>query len=181
MARNMVFVLGDLKIRIVFPLNQWAVYFTAMNNALALQTFPSSLSFSVLSGVYSASTVQCLKCFQPFTLDNKVKILIILLSSTLFSLNDAPGSADDDNRSIYRLVERTLFQWNDTTFEMIGHVIFTFFKNALWITERREREACVWFDCGDKLSLTMLHTTLSCHLCLSFPCLAPLQRFSSIH
>lgn len=130
----MVFVLGDLKIRIVFPLNQWAVYFTAMNNALALQTFPSSISSSVLSGVYSTSTVQCLKCFHPFALHNKVKILIILLSSASFSLNDAPGSADDDNRSVYGLVKRTLFQWNDMTFEMMGHMNFTVFKNALWIT-----------------------------------------------
>lgn len=100
MVRNKVFVLGDLKIRIGLPLNQWAVYFTAMNNALALQTFPSSLSFSVLSGVYSASTVKCLKCFQTFALHNKVKILIILLSSASFSLDDAPSSTDEDDRGI---------------------------------------------------------------------------------
>lgn len=109
MVRNKVFVLGDLKIRIIFPLNQWAVYFTAMNNALGLQTFPSSLSYSVLSGVYSASTVHCLKCFQTFALHNKVKILIILPSSVSFSLNDVPSPTGEDVRGVYRRVEQTLF------------------------------------------------------------------------
>lgn len=66
-------------------------------------------SHSVLSGVYSASTVQCLKCFQTFALHNKVKILIILLSSASSSLDDAPGSTDEDGRDVSRLVECTLF------------------------------------------------------------------------
>lgn len=126
MVRNKVFVLGDIKIRIVFPSNQWAMYFIAMNNALALQALPSSLSYSVLSGVYSASTVQCLKCFQTFALHNKVKILIILPSSVSFSLNDAPSSTGRV-RGVYRRVKQTLFSWSDTTFEMRSHVRFTLF------------------------------------------------------
>lgn len=109
MVRNKVFVFGDLKIRIVFPFNQWAVYFTAMNNALVLQTFPSSLSYSVLYGVYCASTVQCLQCFKTFALHNKVKIVIILPSSVSFSLNDAPSSTGEDVRGVYRRVKQTFF------------------------------------------------------------------------
>lgn len=109
MVGNKVFGLGDLKIGIVFPLNQWAVYFPAMNNALALQTFPSSLSYFVLPDVYSASIVQCLKCFQTFALHNKVKILIILPSSVSFSLNNVPSSTGEDVRGVYRRVKQTLF------------------------------------------------------------------------
>lgn len=104
MVRNQVFVSGDLKIRIVFPFNQWAVYFTAMNNASVLQTVPSSLS-----SVYNTSAVQCLKCFKTFALDNKVKIVIFLPSSVSFPLNDAPSSTGEDVRGVLGRVERAFF------------------------------------------------------------------------
>lgn len=63
---------------------------------------PSPVPSHALSSlVYSASTVQCLKCFQTFALHNKVKILIILPSSASFSLDDAPASTDEDDRGVY--------------------------------------------------------------------------------
>lgn len=143
MVRNKFFVLGDLKIRIVFPLNQWTVYFPAMNNSLSLQTFAGSLSSSVLSGVYSTSTVQCLKCFQTFALHNKDKILIISPSSVSFSLNDALSWTDEDIRGIYRRVKQTLFlvEWHDLWDETLRE-IYTLW-NALWVTYSR-RGAWMW-------------------------------------
>lgn len=91
MVRNKAFVLRDLKIRIVFPLNQWAVCFTAMNNALPVQnllpslpsllTLPSRTVF-VVPGLPS---VQCLKCFRTFALHNKVEILIPLCKCFIFT------------------------------------------------------------------------------------------------
>lgn len=73
MVRNKAFVLRDQKIRIVFPLNQWAVCFTAMNNASPLQTcFPCSLSRSPsCSPLAMLTTVRCLKCFHTCALQNK--------------------------------------------------------------------------------------------------------------
>lgn len=175
-VRNKVFVLGDLKIRIVFPLNQWAVYFTAMNNALALQTFPSSLSDSVLSGVYSASTVQCLKCFQTFALHNKVKILIILPSSVSFSLNDVPSSTGERRQRRLQTCRADPF-FSGVTQPREIHLLL----NALWVTSRRERGAWMWPHRADKLSLFMGHATLFFHLYLYFSCPSPLQHISSIH
>lgn len=71
-ARNKAFVLRDLKIRIVFPLNQWAVCFTAMNNASSpfkprrLRPLPAP-ECSPLAAVSSV--------FVPFALHNKVEDL----------------------------------------------------------------------------------------------------------
>lgn len=76
-----------------------------MHGPSNLPQFPLIL---VLSGVYSASTVQYLKCFQTFALHNKVEILIIL-SSVSFSLNDAPSSTGEDIRGVYRRVKQSLF------------------------------------------------------------------------
>lgn len=87
MVRNKAFVLRDQKIRIVFPLNQWAVCFTAMNNALPLQTcFPRSLSPSPSRSPFAMlAAVQCLKCFHTCALHNKVKILIPLRECFIFT------------------------------------------------------------------------------------------------
>lgn len=67
MVRNKAFVLRDLKIRIVFPLNQWGVCFTAMNNASLFQiSFPRSHPFplSPYHPVFAMPIdIQCLKCF----------------------------------------------------------------------------------------------------------------------
>lgn len=101
MVWNKAFVLWDLKIRIEFPLNQWAVCFTAMNNASPLQTCIShSHTFSL------SSLAQCLQCLASYSVSSvfiplhfiiKWRSRCLSSSATSLSLNDPPRLADEDS------------------------------------------------------------------------------------
>lgn len=119
MVRNKAFVLRDLKIRIVFPLNQWAVCFTAMNNASPLQTCLSPPSLPSFPSLPSCSvfvidpTEQCLKCFHTFALHNKVKVLI-----PLWECYNPPRLTGEDARGKHQRCQPDLLLCN-ISFEMI--------------------------------------------------------------
>lgn len=172
MVRNKAFVLWDLKIRIVFPLNQWAVCFTAMNNALPLQnqppSLPSFLSLPSRSVFAMLAVVQCLKCFHTFALHNKVKVLIPSLRELLhFLLTILPGwlmmvagaGTRDVNQTFSYATVCPLKRYTD--WEPNAKQLFIYFhslRNCLldiWKLKKRSKCVCVgvW---GCTLSYCML-------------------------
>lgn len=120
MVWNKAFVLWDLKIRIVFPLNQWAVCFTAMNNASPLQTcFSHSYTFSL------TSLAQCLQCLPPYSVSSVFVPLYFIIkwrsrslcsSATSFSLNDPPRLTDEDSTVVNQRCQ-WYGLWNDAPYK----------------------------------------------------------------
>lgn len=123
MVRNKAFVLWDLKIRIVFPLNQWGVCFTAMNNASLFQIcFPNSHPFPLspislclrCPPTYSVSSV-----FIPLHFIIKSRSWSLSTNATSFSLDDAPKLTDEDGRGAQHRCQPDLLSCNDMPFEII--------------------------------------------------------------